>query len=106
MNSPRVSALLFFALIALGCGNVIAAKPAGIDGQSFRPVLTGSTKTVRNELFLADRDVHRAWRDDRGRLKESQAKFSDTLPLTVPDSMFAKWTPPSAEEIAKQKAAK
>lgn len=36
-----------------------AAKPAGIDGQSFRPVLTGSAKTVRNELFFAYRDVQR-----------------------------------------------
>ena len=124
-----------------------AAKPAGIDGQSFRPVLTGSAKTVRNELFFAYRDVQRAWRDDRwklirypqvnvtqlfdlqadpdemknladlpahqprveqllAKLKESQAKFTDTLPLTVPNPKPAKWTPPSAEELAKQKAGK
>ena len=124
-----------------------AAKPAGIDGQSFRPVLTGSAKTVRNELFFAYRDVQRAWRDDRwklirypqvnvtqlfdlqadpdemknladlpahqprveqllAKLKESQAKFTDTLPLTVPNPKPAKWTPPSAEELMKQKAKK
>ena len=124
-----------------------AAKPAGIDGQSFRPVLTGSTKTVRNELFFAYRDVQRAWRDDRwklirypqvnvtqlfdlqsdpdemknladlpahkprveqllAKLKESQAKFTDTLPLTVANPKPAKWTPPSAEDLAKTKAAK
>ena len=124
-----------------------AAKPAGIDGQSFRPVLTGSAKTVRNELFFAYRDVQRAWRDDRwklirypqvnvtqlfdlqsdpdemknladlpahkprveqllAKLKESQAKFTDTLPLTVANPKPAKWTPPSAEELAKAKAAK
>ncbi len=124
-----------------------AAKPAGIDGQSFRPVLTGSAKTVRNELFFAYRDVQRAWRDDRwklirypqanvtqlfdlqadpdemknladlpahqprveqllAKLKESQAKFTDTLPLTVPNPKPAKWTPPSADDLAKQKAKK
>lgn len=124
-----------------------ATKPTGIDGQSFRPVLTGSAKTVRNELFFAYRDVQRAWRDDRwklirypqvnvtqlfdlqadpdemknladlpahqprveqllAKLKESQAKFTDTLPLTVPNPKPAKWTPPSAEELAKQKAGK
>ena len=124
-----------------------ATKPAGIDGQSFRPVLTGSAKTVRNELFFAYRDVQRAWRDDRwklirypqvnvtqlfdlqadpdemknladlpahqprveqllAKLKESQAKFTDTLPLTVPNPKPAKWTPPSADDLAKQKAKK
>ena len=124
-----------------------ATKPTGIDGQSFRPVLIGSAKTVRNELFFAYRDVQRAWRDDRwklirypqvnvtqlfdlqadpdemknladlpahqprveqllAKLKESQAKFTDTLPLTVPNPKPAKWTPPSAEELAKQKAGK
>jgi len=124
-----------------------AAKPAGIDGQSFRPVLTGSARAARPELFFAYRDVQRAWRDDRwklirypqvnvtqlfdlqsdpdelknlagapahrtrveqmlARLKDSQARFADTLPLTVPNPKPAKWTPPSAEELAKQKAGK
>ena len=124
-----------------------AAKPSGIDGQSFRPVLTGTTKTVRNELFFAYRDVQRAWRDDRwklirypqvnmtqlfdlqvdpdemknlaedaahqprveemlAKLKDQQAKYTDTLPLTVANPKPAAWTPPSAEERAKQKAAK
>ena len=124
-----------------------APKPTGIDGLSFRPVLTGSAKTVRNELFFAYRDVQRAWRDDRwklirypqvnmtqlfdlqadpdemknlaedaahqprveqmlAKLKDQQAKYTDTLPLTVANPKPAAWTPPSAEERAKQKAAK
>ena len=124
-----------------------AVKPAGIDGQSFRPVLTGSARAARPELFFAYRDVQRAWRDDRwklirypqvnvtqlfdlqtdpdemknladlpahkprveqllAKLKESQAKFTDTLPLTVANPKPAKWTPPSAEDLAKTKAAK
>ena len=40
------------------------------------------------------------------RLKEAQAKFSDTLPLTVPEPKPARWSPPSPEELAKQKAPK
>ncbi len=124
-----------------------AAKPKGIDGQSFRSVLTGSVKTVRSELFFAYRDVQRGWRDERwkllrypqvdmtqlfdlqtdpdemknlagdpahqerviqmlARLKAQQANYSDALPLTVANPKPAKWTPPSAEEQAKSKAAK
>jgi hypothetical protein len=40
------------------------------------------------------------------KLKDQQAKYTDTLPLTVANPKPAVWTPPSAEERAKQKAAK
>lgn len=124
-----------------------AQKPTGIDGQSFRPVLTGSSRTARPELFFAYRDVQRAWRDERwkliryphvnttqlfdlqadphetqnladlpanqarvaelmAKLKASQARFGDPAPLTIPDPKPAKWTPPSAEELAKKAAKK
>ena len=122
-----------------------AAKPAGIDGVSFRPVINGSAKTMRNELFFSYRDVQRGYRDDRwkllrypqvsvtqlfdlqsdpdemknladlpahkervaqllAKLKEQQANYTDTLPLTVDNPKPARWTPPTAEELAKQKA--
>ena len=66
-----------------------AAKPAGIDGLSFRPVLTGSAKTVRNELFLAYRDVQRAWRDDRWKLiRYPQVNVTQLFDLQAdPDEM-------------------
>jgi arylsulfatase A-like enzyme len=124
-----------------------APQAAGIDGQSFRPVLTGAAQTARPELFLAYRDVQRAYRDERwklirypqvnvtqlfdlqadphemknlandpthqprveellAKLKAQQAKYTDTLPLTVADPKPAQWTPPSAAEQAKQKGGK
>jgi arylsulfatase A-like enzyme len=42
--------------------------PKGIDGVSFEPVLTGTAKQARQELFLAYRDVQRAIRDARWKL--------------------------------------
>jgi arylsulfatase A-like enzyme len=50
------------------CELVGAAKPAGIDGISFRPVLEGKEETIRKELFFAYRDVQRALRDERWKL--------------------------------------
>ena len=56
---------------------------------------------------LADLPAHKARVEQLlAKLKDSQAKFTDTLPLTVPNPKPAKWTPPSAEELAKQKAGK
>ncbi len=124
-----------------------AAQPAGIDGVSFRPVLHGSAKTMRHELFFSYRDLQRGYRDDRwkllrypqvnvtqlfdlqadpdemqnlaglpaqkervaqlmDKLKEQQARYADILPLTVANPRPSQWTPPSAEELARQKAGK
>ena len=40
------------------------------------------------------------------RLQAAQKHYADAQPLTVPNPKPAKWTPPSAEELAKAKAAK
>jgi arylsulfatase A-like enzyme len=50
------------------CDLVGAAKPAGIDGLSFKPALTGQAKAARSELFFAYRHVQRAWRDERWKI--------------------------------------
>jgi arylsulfatase A-like enzyme len=50
------------------CDLVGAEVPKGIDGVSFKPVLTGKSKAARGDLLLAYRDVQRAWRDDRWKL--------------------------------------
>lgn len=42
--------------------------PAGLDGQSFKPVLQGQATTARRELFLSYRSVQRAVRDERWKL--------------------------------------
>jgi arylsulfatase A-like enzyme len=42
--------------------------PRGIDGVSFKPVLTGKAKQARQDLFLAYRHVQRALRDERWKL--------------------------------------
>jgi arylsulfatase A-like enzyme len=45
-----------------------APAPQGIDGISFKNVITGKTKTARRELLLAYRHVQRAYRDERWKL--------------------------------------
>ena len=50
------------------CDLVGAAPPKKIDGVSFKPVLTGQSKTARRELFLSYLSVQRAIRDDRWKL--------------------------------------
>jgi arylsulfatase A-like enzyme len=42
--------------------------PQGIDGVSFKPVMTGKVKEVRTELITAYRTVQRAYRDRRWKL--------------------------------------
>jgi arylsulfatase A-like enzyme len=42
--------------------------PAGLDGQSLRPVIDGKADGVRDTLFCAYRDVQRAVRDRRYKL--------------------------------------
>ena len=50
------------------CDLVGGPMPAGIDGRSFKPVITGRSKAVRNELFFAYCRVQRAWRDERWKI--------------------------------------
>jgi len=50
------------------CDLVGTLKPAGIDGRSFKPVLSGAAKKARRELFLSYLGVQRAIRDDRWKL--------------------------------------
>ncbi|MGQ9576839.1 MAG: sulfatase-like hydrolase/transferase [Thermoguttaceae bacterium] len=50
------------------CELVGALEPAGIDGVSFKPVLDGKAKTIRQELFLSYTNVQRAVRDERWKL--------------------------------------
>ncbi len=50
------------------CDLVGAAPPRGIDGLSFKPVVTGEAKSKRRELFLSYLGVQRAIRDDRWKL--------------------------------------
>ncbi len=50
------------------CDFAGAARPPGIDGVSFKPVIEGKSKAERSELFFAYRHVQRAWRDERWKL--------------------------------------
>jgi arylsulfatase A-like enzyme len=50
------------------CDLIGISIPAGIDGVSFAPVLRGKALAARSELFLAYRNVQRAWRDERWKL--------------------------------------
>ncbi len=50
------------------CDLVGGPMPAGIDGRSFKPVITGQAKAVRDELFFAYCGVQRAWRDERWKI--------------------------------------
>jgi arylsulfatase A-like enzyme len=50
------------------CDLVGAPMPQGIDGQSFKPVLTGQATQARRELFFSYRDCQRALRDERYKL--------------------------------------
>ena len=50
------------------CDLVGGPAPAGIDGRSFKPVITGGSKAVRTELFLAYCHLQRAWRDEQWKI--------------------------------------
>jgi arylsulfatase A-like enzyme len=50
------------------CDLTGAKAPAGLDGRSLAPVVTGKAAKVRDSLFLAYRDVQRAVRDERWKL--------------------------------------
>ena len=44
------------------------APPAGLDGRSFAPILRGRANKARESIFLAYRDVQRAYREGRHKL--------------------------------------
>lgn len=50
------------------CDFAGAPLPPGIDGRSFKDVITGQAKGKRDELFFAYRHLQRAWRDERWKI--------------------------------------
>lgn len=50
------------------CEMTGTAVPAGLDGKSFKPVIEGKTRSVRDSLLMTYRDVQRGIRDDRWKL--------------------------------------
>ncbi|MBC7819636.1 MAG: sulfatase-like hydrolase/transferase, partial [Planctomycetaceae bacterium] len=71
------------------CDLVGAAPPEGIDGVSFRPVITGMRPAMRNELFLSYLSVQRAIRDERWKLiRYPQVNVTQLFDLQAdPDEM-------------------
>jgi arylsulfatase A-like enzyme len=71
------------------CDLVGAARPEGIDGRSFKPVLDGQSKIARGELLLSYRDVQRSLRDQRWKLiRYPQVNVTQLFDLeTDPDEM-------------------
>lgn len=85
-----------------------APKPTGIDGVSFRPVLNGTAKTVRSELFFAYRDVQRGYRDDRWKLlRYPQVNMTQLFDLQAdPDEMKNLASDPAQKSRVEQMLAK
>jgi arylsulfatase A-like enzyme len=50
------------------CEMTGAALPPGLDGKSFKPVIDGKAKSVRDSVFMVYRDVQRGIRDGRWKL--------------------------------------
>ncbi|RLT09443.1 MAG: DUF4976 domain-containing protein, partial [Planctomycetota bacterium] len=71
------------------CDLVGAAPPSGIDGVSFKPVITGEAKSKRRELFLSYLGVQRAIRDERWKLiRYPQVNVTQLFDLQAdPDEM-------------------
>jgi len=68
-KNRRSDALVYLLDIYPTIADLVGAgPPAGIDGQSLKPVLEGKKKSVRETLFLSYRDVQRAIRDQRWKL--------------------------------------
>lgn len=69
LGRGRVDALVYLLDIYPTVADLIGvAVPRGIDGVSFKRVLTGKAKQARPEVFLAYRHVQRALRDSRWKL--------------------------------------
>lgn len=71
------------------CDLVGTAPPNGIDGLSFKPVITGESKLKRRELFLSYLGVQRAIRDERWKLiRYPQVNVTQLFDLQAdPDEM-------------------
>ncbi len=71
------------------CDLIGAARPEGIDGVSFRPVINGQSKFLRRELFLSYLGVQRAIRDERWKLiRYPQVNVTQLFDLQAdPDEM-------------------
>ncbi len=55
-------------LLPTVCELVSEPSPAGLDGKSLKGIIEGKSKSVRDTLFYAYRDMQRAIRDDRFKL--------------------------------------
>ena len=71
------------------CDLVGAAPPEGIDGVSFRSVISGQKPAIRRELFLSYLSVQRAIRDERWKLiRYPQVNVTQLFDLQAdPDEM-------------------
>ena len=71
------------------CDLIGATRPEGIDGASFKPVISGQSKTARRELFLSYLGVQRAIRDERWKLiRYPQVNVTQLFDLKAdPDEM-------------------
>ena len=85
------------------CDLVGAAPPEGIDGVSFRPVITGQTPVIRRELFLSYLSVQRAIRDERWKLiRYPQVNVTQLFDLQAdPDEMHNLAGEPAQSERVK-----
>ena len=85
------------------CDLVGAAPPEGIDGVSFRPVITGQKPAIRRELFLSYLSVQRAIRDERWKLiRYPQVNVTQLFDLQAdPDEMHNLAGEPAQSERVK-----
>lgn len=69
IRSGETQALAYlYDIFPTVCDLVGSGVPGGLDGKSLKPVIEGKSKSVRETLFLAYRDVQRAVRDSRYKL--------------------------------------
>ncbi len=85
------------------CDLVGAAPPEGIDGVSYRPVITGQRPPIRRELFLSYLSVQRAIRDERWKLiRYPQVNVTQLFDLQAdPDEMHNLAAEPAQSERVK-----
>ncbi len=90
------------------CDLVGDPVPAGLDGESFKPVLEGKSHDARSELFLAYREVQRAVRDKRWKLiRYPQVDVTQLFDLAAdPDEMHNLASEPSQAARVKEMLAR